>query len=651
LYDVTATITDIAGNISTDPGSTELLIDTTAPTIPTVIPQVTSNTTPVISGSANAGPGELLTVTVNGVTYTAGDGNLVSNSDGSWELSIPTELVEGTYDVVVTVTDAAGNVSTDTSSDQLIVDTTTPASPTVNTLTTNNTTPVISGTATLDPGEILTVTVDGILYTVGDGNLIINSDGTWTLNIPTTLTEGIYDVTASITDSAGNTTNDSGTSELIIDTSAPIPPTAESLTTTDSTPTLTGSADIAANDTLTVTVNGTVYTAGGGNLVVNSDGTWSLNIPFALPEGTYQIEVTVTDPVGNTSVGSPATLTIQPVLLTDSDNDGVPDAIDLDDDNDGIPDLIEGQLDTDGDGIPDNRDLDSDNDGIADIIEVIGEDNNNDYRIDDFIDQDNNGLSDELQLFPLELVDTDSDLIADFKDLDSDNDGLTDLIESGGIDDDNNGRIDKFTDNNNDGADDQTQVTDPTGRDTDADGIVNRLDLDSDNDGIFDIVESGAIDQSDDGIVDSMQDTDLDGIPDSVDSDITGGEDTDGDSIDDRFDASITGESDTDSDGIINSADPDANGDGLTEVLSNNLTIGEALPDINGNGTEDLLEPANALIRTGLQGHGGCSAYLPVSSDGRPQLDPLLIILATLSGVFLRRRYKKATCTAPRRLT
>ena len=651
LYDVTATITDIAGNISTDPGSTELLIDTTAPTIPTVIPQVTSNTTPVISGSANAGPGELLTVTVNGVTYTAGDGNLVSNSDGSWELSIPTELVEGTYDVVVTVTDAAGNVSTDTSSDQLIVDTTTPASPTVNTLTTNNTTPVISGTATLDPGEILTVTVDGILYTVGDGNLIINSDGTWTLNIPTTLTEGIYDVTASITDSAGNTTNDSGTSELIIDTSAPIPPTAESLTTTDSTPTLTGSADIAANDTLTVTVNGTVYTAGGGNLVVNSDGTWSLNIPFALPEGIYQIEVTVTDPVGNTSVGSPATLTIQPVLLTDSDNDGVPDAIDLDDDNDGIPDLIEGQLDTDGDGIPDNRDLDSDNDGIADIIEVIGEDNNNDYRIDDFIDQDNNGLSDELQLFPLELVDTDSDLIADFKDLDSDNDGLTDLIESGGIDDDNNGRIDKFTDNNNDGADDQTQVTDPTGRDTDADGIVNRLDLDSDNDGIFDIVESGAIDQSDDGIVDSMQDTDLDGIPDSVDSDITGGEDTDGDSIDDRFDASITGESDTDSDGIINSADPDANGDGLTEVLSNNLTIGEALPDINGNGTEDLLEPANALIRTGLQGHGGCSAYLPVSSDGRPQLDPLLIILATLSGVFLRRRYKKATCTAPRRLT
>ena len=116
MYDVTATITDIAGNISTDPGSTELLIDTTAPTIPTVIPQVTSNTTPVISGSANAGPGELLTVTVNGVTYTAGDGNLVSNSDGSWELSIPTELVEGTYDVVVTVTDAAGNVSTDTSS-------------------------------------------------------------------------------------------------------------------------------------------------------------------------------------------------------------------------------------------------------------------------------------------------------------------------------------------------------------------------------------------------------------------------------------------------------------------------------------------------------------------------------------------------------
>ena len=132
IYDVTATITDGAGNLSTDPSSSELLIDTTLPVTPTVVPQLTSDTTPVISGTANAGPGETLTVTVDGVTYTVGDGNLVDNGDGTWDLTIPTPLAEGSFEVIATVTDAAGNASADTSTDELVIDTTAPAAPTVN---------------------------------------------------------------------------------------------------------------------------------------------------------------------------------------------------------------------------------------------------------------------------------------------------------------------------------------------------------------------------------------------------------------------------------------------------------------------------------------------------------------------------------------
>ena len=51
------------------------------------------------------------------------------------------------------------------------------------------------------------------------------------------------------------------------------------------------------------------------------------------------------------------------------------DSIDSDSDNDGIPDVLElGQdpsspLDTDGDGVIDALDLDSDNDGIGDLFE------------------------------------------------------------------------------------------------------------------------------------------------------------------------------------------------------------------------------------------------------------------------------------------
>uniref|UniRef100_UPI00196548D6 Ig-like domain-containing protein n=1 Tax=Escherichia coli TaxID=562 RepID=UPI00196548D6 len=88
-------------------------------------------------------------VTVNGVTYTEGDGNLVDNGDGTWTLTIPTgnEIPEGTYDVSVTATDAAGNTSTDVTTDELVIDTTDPTVPTVNSQVTNDTTPVITGTA------------------------------------------------------------------------------------------------------------------------------------------------------------------------------------------------------------------------------------------------------------------------------------------------------------------------------------------------------------------------------------------------------------------------------------------------------------------------------------------------------------------------
>ena len=85
-------------------------------------------------------------------------------------------------------------------------------------LTTNNTTPVIEGTATIASGETLTVEVNGVTYTAGDSNLVDNSDGTWTLSVPVTLIEGLYDVTATITDAAGNAGTDPSSSELLIDT-------------------------------------------------------------------------------------------------------------------------------------------------------------------------------------------------------------------------------------------------------------------------------------------------------------------------------------------------------------------------------------------------------------------------------------------------
>src|SRR5690606_200496 len=208
VYDVVATATDGVGNASVDDTVDELTIDTTAPMIPTVNEIITNDTTPELTGTADSA--DELTVEVNGVTYTEGDGDLTDNSDDTWTLQIPdgSEIPEGVYDVVATATDLAGNTSTDTTVDELTIDTTDPTTPTVDELITNDTTPELTGTA--DSEDALTVEVNGVTYAESDGYLTDNGDGTWVLQIPVgnEIPEGVYDVVAVATDIAGNTASD-----------------------------------------------------------------------------------------------------------------------------------------------------------------------------------------------------------------------------------------------------------------------------------------------------------------------------------------------------------------------------------------------------------------------------------------------------------
>ena len=155
-YNVITTVTDLAGNSINDNTTGELVIDLTAPTVPGVTNLVTADTSPVIEGTADLQANEVLTVEINGVIYTDGDGNLLTNSDGTWLLTIPStnSLPENLYEVIATVTDAAGNSSIDPGINDLLIDITAPAAPGVTSLTTNDTTPTIEGTATLAAGEI-----------------------------------------------------------------------------------------------------------------------------------------------------------------------------------------------------------------------------------------------------------------------------------------------------------------------------------------------------------------------------------------------------------------------------------------------------------------------------------------------------------------
>jgi microcystin-dependent protein len=97
-------------------------VDTTAPSAPTVNTLSTTSQTPTITGTATVAAGEVLTVAVNGITYTAGGADLTL-SGTNWTLVIPSgnALTTGTYSVTATVTDLAGNSTSDATSAELVI--------------------------------------------------------------------------------------------------------------------------------------------------------------------------------------------------------------------------------------------------------------------------------------------------------------------------------------------------------------------------------------------------------------------------------------------------------------------------------------------------------------------------------------------------
>ena len=350
-------------------------------------------------------------------------------------------------------------------------------------------------------------------------------------------------------------------------------------------------------------------------------------------------------------------------IVADSDGDGVPDFKDLDSDNDSIYDAFESGrinidsngrlvtgsdrnglvsgagnalLDTDADGVVDNRDLDSDNDGLADLLEARGSDSDGDGRIDQFDDLNGDGADDGLQRAVSIVIDSDSDRVPDYRDLDSDQDSLSDLLETQGIaaDLDNNGVLDNFIDGNNDGLDDNMAANPVRERDTDQDGVPDQVDLDSDGDGFSDLIEAGGVDIDNDGIVDVLADSDNDGIPDIADASITRGEDSDQDGIDDMFDVTFTSGNDADGDGIADQFDPDNDGNGFVGPADDDGQGNPMqLPDSNGDGTPDVQQSgAVSGVETGLDGSGfGCS----VSSTSPKGPDPLLFLMLFASMVSL----------------
>jgi hypothetical protein len=147
--------------------------------------------------------------------------------------------------------------------------------------------------------------------------------------------------------------------------------------------------------------------------------------------------------------------------------------------------------DVDLDGVPDYLDLDSDNNGLPDNREAL---------LGVFFpilptgpDDDKNGLLDIFQTLlglTLSPVDTDNGRTDDFLELDSDNDGISNTEETQASPLSALGAL--LGDANSSGIDDFYKANPFSPRDQDEDSRANHLDVDSDNDGIPDHIESRA---------------------------------------------------------------------------------------------------------------------------------------------------------------
>jgi uncharacterized repeat protein (TIGR01451 family) len=257
------------------------------------------------------------------------------------------------------------------------------------------------------------------------------------------------------------------------------------------------------------------------------------------------------------------------------------------------------------------NDIDDDNDGIPDYVETgisIG-----------LLDADSDGTPNWADLDYASRVDYDGDAIDDRFDAaaDADNDGIPNYYDRDFT------LAGAFTDANNDGVNDIF--------DKDLDGLINQYDADSDNDGIPDVVESLGVDANGDGVIDNYTDTDNDGFSQNVDANNTGITNS----------GNGLGYIDFDNDGLPNALDADSDNDGIPDIVealgndvNNNAVVDGTFVDVDVDGFFDPVDgdadgapgaenTANALLKTGADviapfGHADGYPFKNFDLDAKP---------------------------------
>ena len=330
-HQITATATDVAGNVSPASAALSITIDSANPAAPSTpdldatsdtgsssTDNLTSDTTPLLTGTAEAGSTVELFSSVDGSLGTA------TAAAGAYSLTPGTAMSGGTHQITATATDPAGNVSPASAALSITIDASPPSAPSAPDLIalddsgssdtdniTNDASPSFTGTA--DAGVTVEIRSNQDA-TVWSGTA---TGGTYT--IATALSENTHQVTAVAIDPAGNEAS-SGALQVIVDRTAPSPSTpdldagsdtGDSSTdnlTGDDTPRFTGSgAESGSTVVLSSDVQGVLETA-------TADGSGGYDITMtagnALSLGDHDISVTATDLAGNEGTSGALTMTV-----------------------------------------------------------------------------------------------------------------------------------------------------------------------------------------------------------------------------------------------------------------------------------------------------------------------------------------------------
>ncbi|EEN4744350.1 Ig-like domain repeat protein [Salmonella enterica subsp. enterica serovar Stanley] len=342
-YTFTVTVTDVAGNQQTS-APLKVTIDGTL-TMPvielaagedsgTVGDRLTNHDRPVfdIHQVDSDVTRVMVKVTYNGKTHE----EAAVFTNGQWRFTPSASWADGSYQLAVVVEDLAGNVK-ESAPFEVRIDTTT----TINNIVLLNDTGVQNDQLTnvakpsfrIDvPGDVVQVrvTLDG----GANWNVIRkNADGQWIFDSPNTLVDGTYTLRVEATDEAGNIAN----KDLVfnIDTNIQVPTIA-----------LDAGQDTGANTADNITnISRPTFTIGNVDpdvikVVVTIDGHdynatkvgagWQFTPGNAIPDGSYNITVTVEDKAGNTATSKPLPVVIDTTaeiesvtLVTDSGDSDV----------------------------------------------------------------------------------------------------------------------------------------------------------------------------------------------------------------------------------------------------------------------------------------------------------------------------------------